>query len=68
MWPFQYVKDPELQHKILGLDKREVNEAEYARLLEKNTADEARIRLQPPHQQFKTHSFLGANLFQKLLS
>ena len=40
----EYVKDPEMQHRILELDRREVNEDDYRHLLEKNTADEMRIR------------------------
>ncbi len=49
-WPPQiknvvgYVKDPEIHHKILSLDRRELNEEAYKTLLEKNTADEMRIR------------------------
>ncbi len=39
-----YVKDPEIHHKILSLDRRELNEEAYKTLLEKNTADEMRIR------------------------
>ena len=40
----EYVKDPDIHHKILGLDRREVDEDDYRFLLEKNTADENRIR------------------------
>ena len=40
----QYVKDPDIHHKILGLDQSEVDEDYYKHLLEKNTADEMRIR------------------------
>ena len=40
----QYVKLPDIHHKILGLDESEINEDYYKYLLEKNTADEMRIR------------------------
>ena len=35
---------PDIHHKILGLDESEINEDYYKYLLEKNTADEMRIR------------------------
>jgi hypothetical protein len=33
-----------IHYKVLGLDKKEVDEDDYRHLLEKNTADENRIR------------------------
>ena len=40
----QYVKDPEIHHKILDLERKEVADDDYKHLLEKSTADEMRIR------------------------